>query len=96
MPQYHTGPPRPHLGAASIYLLEQMAKPDALIVFSTHSKSDNGEVFGHYYYERHCEHFIVQERVMDALSRAGMIKREPGSPVPIYRVTPKGVQYLSR
>lgn len=74
---------------AAIYLLTRLAEPGAAVVFN--------DTLGAYFFlhER-----LVSDRLrsvtVDVLNRRGCIFRHPGSPVPIYRITPKGLDVLRR
>jgi predicted transcriptional regulator len=75
------------LTAASQYLLQQLAAPDAMIVFTC-------ACCERFYFQCGLSHFIVQQRAVDVLTQAGMLARDRGSAVPIYRITGKGREYL--
>jgi hypothetical protein len=77
------------LTPSTFYLLEQLAEPDALLVFA--STRDEGDP--RFYYEKGLAHRLVPERTVDALIAKGYLLRT-ASPVPIYRITDKGRAYL--
>ncbi len=77
------------LRASTYYLLEQLAQPDALIVFAT--TTDEGDP--RFYFQNGLAHFLVRERTVDVLVSKGYLIRT-SSPVPIYRVTDRGRAYL--
>lgn len=74
---------------STFYLLEQLAQPDALICFAT-TRVEDGPRF---YFQKGLAAFLVKERAVDVLVAKGHLLRT-SSPVPIYRITQRGRDYL--
>ena len=74
---------------ASLYLLAQLAEPDAFVVFVTTREGGDPR----FYFQQGLAHRLVPERSVDVLAQRGYIIRG-SSPVPIYRITDKGRAYL--